>query len=74
MTWTEYQRKTNRELAGRKVRALRVLTTGVVNIPAGQILTIKEKRGGLTLQSSRCKCCGVSLYLRKVEPQAVELI
>jgi hypothetical protein len=74
MTWKEYQKKPSRDFVGKQVRLLRALQSSVQNIAAGEILTITEKKGGFTLKGPRCKHCRVSVFFRKVDPSAVELI
>ena len=40
----------------------------------GSLLTITgHKRGRLNIQSKRCICCGVSIYITIVEPRALHL-
>jgi len=63
-----------REMIGRKVRAKQELRSGWAAIPAGTILTIRSKQGGLGLVSDPCSTCGVSLSITKVQPQYVELL
>lgn len=63
-----------RDWIGRKVRTLREIRSHVQNMPAGTIATVTYNRGGLTLQTERCACCGISAYIRGVEESAVELL
>ena len=74
MTRTEYQRMTEKELRGRRVRTLPPMSNGNGSIPEGTLLTIRGKQGGLALQCPPCKHCGRAVYITRVEPMHVELL
>lgn len=73
MTRREYRKYTANQLRGMTVVALRDLTSGVMSIPKGTRLTIRSKANGLNLSTEGCPKCGVKMFIRKVEPEAVEL-
>lgn len=59
---------------GRRVRALYDLTSGANHIAKGSSLIISGKRSGFTVRTETCGQCGVSTFMRKVEPGALELL
>lgn len=62
------------QMRAQRWRTTRVLTNANMTIPAGTVVTIRDKRSGLTLCGEPCFACGVQIYIRRVEPSAVELI
>ncbi len=74
MNVQEYRKMTKEQLKGRKVRTNVPLSTRVMEIPVGTILTIAGKSNGLELESEACAHCGVKVYIRKVEPYMVDLL
>ncbi|MCJ7424977.1 hypothetical protein MUP01_12035 [Candidatus Bathyarchaeota archaeon] len=66
VTRKEYEGKTESEWKGVTVRTLRELRNGYLAIPAGKICRIYRKRGGFTLETEPCKCCGVRVLIGKV--------
>ncbi|MCE2494590.1 MAG: hypothetical protein J4F40_18665 [Alphaproteobacteria bacterium] len=74
MDMTTYQKMTNAQLIGRKVRTLRTLSNRVEEIPIGTALTIVRKHSGFHLTGDRCEHCGVRVFIHGVEASAVELI
>lgn len=69
-----YNRMTEKQLVGCRVRALHEIKSGVMAIPEGAILEIRGKRSGLSLASPKCDHCGVRVFIRKVNPHSVELV
>ena len=67
-----YERTTNAQFIGRKVKSLRSMSNGLYRFPAGMTFTIKKKCGGFELLSDPCSHCGIQAFVNKVEPQAVE--
>lgn len=55
------------------VKTNRVMRNGMIEIPAGTVCSVIDKRGGFGLKTEACKTCGVSVFIRKIEPEAVEL-
>lgn len=74
MTNGEYKKYTAAELRGRKVRALVDIRSHVADVPAGTILTVLGKRGGLDLEMDRCERCQVAFHVHGVDPYNVELL
>lgn len=68
-----YQRLTLTFLKGKFVKTTRMLRNGVIEIPEGTICEIRDKREGFALRTEPCKCCGVSVFIRKVPYDAVDL-
>ena len=69
-----YDRMTNKELVGRKVRTLDDLGTRLVFIPAGTTLTITHKYNGFELEGQPCPTCKVQVRITRVRPVQVELL
>lgn len=59
---------------GLKVRARQGMRNGALRFPAGTVLTVREAGGGLRLETEPCKCCGVSIYITRVDARDVEVI
>lgn len=57
---------------GMRVRSKVALRNGNNSMPAGTIYTVSYARSGLTMESEKCPCCGVSQYIRSVPPRDVE--
>ena len=74
MTLKEYDRTTNRQFEGRKVRSLVPLQNGRVSIPAGTVFIITRKHRGFHLRSWPCKHCGVQVHISRVGCATVELV
>ena len=75
MVSTRTYRKYNSSYwTGKTVRTTRILRNGNIEIPAGTICQILGKSGGFTLKTEPCRCCGVSVFIRKVGPEAVDLV
>lgn len=73
ITQSDYNRRTDKQWRGVKVRALRPLDNGWITIPAGTICTIDGKFGGFSLRTDRCNCCGVTIRISRVPHDAVEI-
>lgn len=69
-----YRKMTEAQLKGRRVVATRDLQTGQIRVPAGTVLTVQRKFGGLDLISDPCPHCGIRPFLRRVPPQALNLL
>lgn len=69
-----YNKLTDRELRGRKVRSLVELHNGWCRIPQGTTFTITRKMGGLHLETEPCVTCGVRVRISYVPPRDVELM
>lgn len=74
ITQTQYK-KVESFWLGKRVRLLAPIeTNGGTRYPAGTLATIVRKFQGFELQGEPCKCCGVSLRMKKVIPMLLELI
>lgn len=69
-----YNKTTEREFIGRKVKSIRSMSNGLYRFPAGMTFTIKRKQGGFELLSDPCPHCGIRATVSKVKPQAVEFM
>lgn len=74
MQWKLYDRLTEDELVGRKVKTLEPMANGKMEIPAGTVCTITRKWGGFNLKAEPCESCGVSVYITRVSPEQVEFL
>lgn len=74
MTRAEYDRSTNAQWIGRKLRTLTKLRSGHVEIPPGMILTVTKKFDGFTVVGPRCDCCNVAVIMSKVHYSDVETV
>lgn len=72
MNWTEYRRLKLEDMQGRRYRTARTMRNGNIEIPMGTEVRIVGKRSGLSLRSEPCKCCGVAVFISRVEPSGVE--
>jgi hypothetical protein len=66
--------KLKRDWVGRKVKALRPLSTGRLAVPEGKILTVTRNWKGLTLVTDGCSNCGVRIFITRVSEHDVELL
>jgi hypothetical protein len=55
-------------------RLVRDVQTGMMKIPAGSIVRIVGKGGGLIISGPKCNHCGVHPFARKVDPGDLELV
>ena len=69
-----YRKMLNKQFIGLKVRTLKELRNGLCTIAAGTVCTITQKRGGFSLETERCPCCGVKVDISRVPPEDVDLI
>lgn len=74
MNWRDYDKTTAKQLCGRKARTTRALRNGYAEIPAGTVVTITGKLGGLAIETEKCRSCGVRVFVNRVEPDAVILL
>ena len=74
VTMKEYRKFSLDYWVGKNVRTKEVLRNFVTEIPVGTVCKITDKRGGFTLKTEPCKCCGVSVFIRKVNPEDVQLV
>jgi hypothetical protein len=56
------------------VRTRRNMQNGNMAIAAGTLCRVTGKGGGLSLSTAPCGCCKVRIFIRKVEPTAVEIV
>lgn len=70
----QYERTTNEEFRGRKVRTLVSLNNRLFTIPPGTICTIERKFGGFDIQTNSCETCGVKVRISKVPARDLKLI
>jgi hypothetical protein len=58
--------KLKRDHKGLSVVTLVPLQSGMLKFPAGTRCKVTEAYGGLSLETEKCACCGVSIFIRKV--------
>lgn len=68
-----YERTTEREMVGLRVRALVSMSNGYITIEPGAILVINRKFKGLDLTGETCPCCHIAPHISRVEPYQVDL-
>jgi len=69
-----YERTTEKEFIGRKVKSLYILTNGMGQFPAGTVWIIRAKFNGFWLRSDPCPHCGCQANISRVEPSNVVLL
>ena len=69
-----YERTTERQLIGRRVRSRVPLANSLCRFPAGTIFAIKRKFKGLELRSEQCPTCGIQTWISRVPPSDVDFI
>lgn len=67
-----YDKTTEKEFVGKKVKSLIPLSNGLYKIPAGTIWTIQRKWKGFGLWSDPCLHCGVRVHISDVSPRDVD--
>lgn len=63
-----------RDWVGLKVKSRVRLTSGRYDFPSGTIFNVRDKFGGLELQSIPCEHCGISGFINKVPIGDVEIL
>jgi hypothetical protein len=71
---TLYKKYPEKKWIGRRVRSTCALKNGLNHSPTGTIFTIVGKQAGFSLQTEPCEKCGVSVYIKKVPPEDLELL
>jgi hypothetical protein len=66
--------KLMRDWVGRIVRTKRELRTSAQTVPAGTLCEVTYNRSGLTLTTTPCGHCGVSVRVRGVSLSSVTLM
>lgn len=69
-----YNKTTEKEFIGRKVKSLRPMKNGLYRFPAGMTFTIQRKQGGFELLSDPCPHCGIRATVNKVQPHDVVFV
>ncbi|WP_141755119.1 hypothetical protein [Burkholderia plantarii] len=67
-------KKLIRDWKGMRVRTLRVMRNGYVEIPAGSLATVTGIGVGLELKIDPCPCCGMQAYIVRIHGSDVEPI
>lgn len=63
-----------RDWIGATVRTRREMSTGMLRIPAGTEMTVRNVSPGLRLEGAKCSHCGVSVYVTRVDSGDVSLV
>jgi len=80
VTRAEYKRTTAAQLAGRQGIVNRELANGWTSIKRGTPVVIRGKKrrikggSGLVVETVRCECCGVKVFMTAVAPEYVDLL
>ena len=74
MNRREYERMTEKQLKGRRVRSLVPLKNRIESFPSMTLFTITGKFGGLALKSDPCPTCKMQMWITRVSPGEVELL
>lgn len=74
MTPATYNRMTAAELRGRKATTTRSIENNAGRIPRGMIVTITQKRRGLSIEAAPCGKCKMVFKCSKVTPDALDLL
>lgn len=69
-----YNKTTEEDFLGKKVKTLSVLKNGNYEVAKGSVLTIERKHGGFSLLCEACEHCKVRIFITKVQPEDVELV
>lgn len=69
-----YNRMTNAQLAGRRVRTLVEMRNGRFVIPPGSTAVIERKFKGFELLFDPCPHCRIQSSISRVSPRHVELL
>lgn len=72
MTWQEYRGLRLVDMQERRWRLVRSIRNGYIEVPAGREVEITGKRNGLAIAAEACECCGVRVFMTRVDPQALE--
>lgn len=73
LTRRDYDRWTEDQWKGKKVRSLRKVANGWAEMPAGTVFTVDGKFKGLSLASEPCSCCGIRMRVNRVDVHSLEL-
>lgn len=69
-----YEKITDREFRGRKVKTLVELSNGWCRIPPGTVCTVTKKYDGFDLLGDPCITCGVKVAISHVPPRDVDFV
>lgn len=69
-----YERYKEEYWKTKRVKTKCTLRNSLIKIAPGTICRISRKRGGFTLVTDPCSCCGVSIIIAKVHPENVEIV
>lgn len=68
-------KKLIRDWNGLRVRTLREMESGMLELPVGIVCTVSTSGGtGLQLRTDKCECCGVAVYISRVHSVDVEVV
>lgn len=75
MTMDWYRKTLERDMVGLRVRTLRRIRNGRLDIAEGAVLEIAGKGGSaLTLKAEACPSCGIAPFITRVHPSDVEVL
>lgn len=74
MNHRQYRSMTSDQLKGRRARLEYAVQNGNGRIAKGTIVTITGKFSGLAFETDKCKHCGIQLFVRKCDPDLLELL
>lgn len=74
MIKTDYNRWTQTQWTGKRVRSLRELRNASAIIPAGTVFTVVGKFSGLELLADACNCCRIQMRISRVGVEYLEMV
>jgi len=66
--------KRKMDWAGLTCITIKSMKNGLQIIPEGTVCRIGENKRGLTLETEKCRCCGVQVFIKCVHESSVRLI
>ena len=74
ITEAQYNRLSQAQWKGQRVRSLAPIGTRIGVLPAGTMFTITHKFGGFDVTSDPCECCGFQMHISRVQPGKLERV
>ena len=74
ITQSQYNRITNKEWKGKRVRTLVRVSNRLGEIPSGKLATVVHKSRGLEIRTDPCETCGIVFFVSKVQPRDLALV
>lgn len=63
-----------RDWLGKNAHTTRELSSGAMKIPKGTFVHVTQvSPAGMTIQQPPCRCCGVSIYMRRIHSSDLQV-